>query len=245
MTSLQRLLFSWNDAYRAKWLSYRFAKSAPPSRKLNNMLITAVRCGQARTAGVLMDKGASPDAQLSYEHGYTTYHYPLMTEVVRNDDAKMAAVLITHHADLSKADTLTGHTPLHEAAIHDRPKMMRMMLDAGADLDCVTSVHSKENVEYLGHSTALDIAKKHAWKDVEEMLKDEPRRRQDAREAAARAEREAAEAAKKAAEDAARRQEEARLEAITCPKTDTSQAIRVSGPLKFKTAKKAKKWGFF
>ncbi len=240
-----RLAHAWNDAIRAGLLSYRLKRGKPASQELNKSLIKAALKRRLKTAAVLLDNGASPDAQLSYEHGFTMYLYPLMTELVRRNDIAMSALFIAHAADLSRADTLTGHTPLHEAALHDRARIMRLMLDAGADMSCKTSIHSEENAEYLGHSTALDIARRHAWKDVIEMLENEPQRRDEATEAAARAKREAAEAERKAAEDEARRLEQERIEAITAPKTDTGRDITVSGPIKFKTTKHPKRWGLF
>ena len=235
----------WNDARSAENIARRAQQTTPTTRELNEQLLAAINKGRPRTADALLKLGASPDAQLSYKHGYTTYYYPLLTELVRKNDVAMASLLIAYKADLSKQDTHSGHTPLHEAAIHGRTPLVRQMLDAGADPEVYTSVHSEENVEYLRGVTALQIARKYAWTDIVGMLEKEPARREAAAEAAEAARLLALAEKQKADEEAARLAEQQRQEALTAPKTDTGQDIQVSKPIRLKGIGAEKKWRLF
>lgn len=236
----------WNDARSAENISRRAAMEKPTTRALNEQLLQAAKGGRPKTAEALLKLGASPDAQLSYEHGYSTYYYPLLTELVRKNDITMASLLIEYKANLSKQDTHSGHTPLHEAAIHGRTPLVRRMLDAGADLETLTSVQSEENLEYLRGITALQIARKYAWTDIVEMLKKEPARREAAAEAAERDRLAALAEKQKADAAAALLTEQQRQEALTAPpKTDTGQDIQVMTPLKLKGIGGDKKWRIF
>ncbi|MEZ0225598.1 MAG: ankyrin repeat domain-containing protein [Alphaproteobacteria bacterium] len=239
-------LRDWNDARCAENLSRRAKNTTLTTRELNGQLLKAVKSGRPRTAEVLLQLGASPDAQLSYAHSWTAYYYPLLTELVRKNDITMASLLIAYKADLSKQDTRTGHTPLHEATIHDRTPLVRLMLDAGADFYVRTGIHSEENVKYLEGVTAREIARKYAWTDVADMLEKEPARREAAAEAAAQARVQALADKKKADEEAAQLAEQQKQEALTSPpKTETGQDIQVKAPLKLKGIGTEKKWRLF
>lgn len=247
MKSPRQALHDWNDARGAENIARKLAASEKPTtRELNTKLAAAVLNGNIITAEALLKGGASPDAQLSYEYGYTTYTYPLLTEMIRRNDVAMAKLLIAHKADVTKQDTFSGHSPLHEAAIYDRTPVMRAMLDTGASLEVETSIHSKENIEYLRGVTPLQIARKYAWTDVIEMLEKEPARRAAESAAKERAEREAAEENARAARSALEQAEADRIAALTAPpKTETDRDIQVSSPLRLKGGKTAKKWGLF
>ena len=55
----------------------------------------------------------------------------LRTAAQRDDMPALISAL--EHADLNSADLKTGNTALHWAAVLDHPKIVRALLDAGAD----------------------------------------------------------------------------------------------------------------
>lgn len=242
-----KAVHDWNDARIAENIERQGQKEVPLSRELNARLIKAVFARRPRTAEALLKLGASPDSQLSYEHGYTTYTYPILNWVIGKNWTDMAAVLIANKADPTKGDTLTGQSPLHEAAIFDRTAIMRLMLDTGAMLNPETSCHSDYSRGAVRGATPLAIARQHAWTDIVQMIEEEPARREEARAAAARAEMEAAAAKKKADEEARLRAEQEHLAFLNAPPTETARDIQVTSPLRLKgaVAAKAKKWSLF
>ncbi|MEZ0260166.1 MAG: ankyrin repeat domain-containing protein [Alphaproteobacteria bacterium] len=226
-------LWEWNDKRRAENILRDIGRNVLCNEKeLNAKLIHAVDENMPETVKALVKAGASPDAQIYYEHGYTTYSYPVIARAALRDQPHMVKTLVEAGANIDKADTLDGHTPLIEAVRCGNAAAVRQLLDLGADLTIRTNIHSRENTRSITPTSPLEIAERHAFVGIIKMLKDEPARREQARVDAETAQLEAElAAAQKAAADAKA------LANMDPSVTQTSQGITVMEPLQIKRRK--------
>lgn len=164
------ILKDWGDKRQAENLARQFRDRTPTTKELNDLAVKALEKHQPLTLAALLRIGASPDLVYTYEYGYSAYNYPALTKMVRQGDTRMAKVFIDNGADVNKADTHTGHTPLHEAAILGATPFVQMILEKAPDLNAKTSIHSKENIKYLEGVTALQIARNKSFTDVAGLL---------------------------------------------------------------------------
>lgn len=231
-------LWEWADKRRAENILRGLQKGhdMPDEAKLNRKLVRAAKMGMGETVQALAKAGASPNAQLYYTHGWTTYSYPIITWAAIKGDKAMVEALVKAGADIDRRDTHTEHTPLIEAARRGKTGMVRLLLDLGADQNKCTGIHSDENKAYITPTSPLEIAQRHGFALIEKMLQDEPDRRWQAqRDAEAARER-----ARQAAEDEALQQkmlEAAAAQAVAGKHpsvTQTGQNIEVGKPLKIK-----------
>lgn len=63
----------------------------------------------------------------------------LLDLAVQRESASAVEVLLRHGADMTIADE-HGYTPLHRAAMHGEPKVVKLLLDAGADPTARTNI---------------------------------------------------------------------------------------------------------
>jgi ankyrin repeat protein len=223
----------WNDKRRAENILRDIGKkSLQNERELNAQLIKAVDKNMPETVRALVKAGASPDAQIYYQYGSTTYSYPVIARAAINDQPGMVKALMDAGANINKADTLDGHTPLIEAVRNGNAAATRQLLDLGANIELRTTIHSKENTGIITPVTALEIAQRHAFAGIIKMLQDEPARRVQAKADA--------EAAKLAEAKEAEQQAAASAKALADMDpsvTQTGQGIKVMEPLQIKRRK--------
>jgi len=226
-------VWEWNDKRCAENILRHIGKKKLQNEKeLNARLIKAVDENMPETIKALVKAGASPDAQIYYQYGSTTYSYSVIARAAVNDQPKMVKALMDAGANINKADTLDGHTPLIEAVRNGNAAATRQLLDLGADIELRTTLHSKENVRSITPVTALEIAQRHAFAGIIKMLQDEPKRRVQAKIDA--------EAARQQALQQAQQQAEAAAKALADKHpsiTQTGQDIAVMEPLQIKRRK--------
>ena len=227
-------LWEWNDKRRAENILRDVERNALRNeRKLNDELIAAVGDNMPETVKALVKAGASPDAQIYYEYGTTTYSYPVIARAAVNDQPQMVKLLSELGANIDKADTLDGHTPLIEAVRNGNAAATRQLLDLGANMELRTSIHSKENMRSITPTSPLEIAERHAFAGIIKLLKYEPARRVKAKAEAEAAKVAAAQAAAQQAADDAKR-----LQNLDPSVTQTGQGITVMEPLKIKKSRR-------
>ena len=225
-------VWEWNDKRRAENILRDIGKKTVQNDKeLNAQLIKAVRKNMPETVKALVKAGASPDAQIYYQYAGVE-SYPVITLAAINDCEKMVRALVEAGADIDKADTLSGHTPLIETVRRGNAAATRLLLDLGASTDIRTSIHSDENIQSITPTSPIEIAQRHAFAGIEKMLKEEPQRRAQAKNDA--------EAARLLAAQQAQQQAEAAAKALADKHpsiTQTGQDIEVMEPLQLKRRK--------
>jgi len=94
----------------------------------------------------LLNRGV--DANSQNEQGETALHRVMLRDSTEDIEAGFEIVnnLLDHGADLNKQDE-RGYAPLHRAAAHDQEKLLRLLVERGADI----------NVETIDHETPLDF----------------------------------------------------------------------------------------
>jgi ankyrin repeat protein len=91
------------------------------------LLVTAVKDGKARAAGVLLAMGADPNIQTPVTH-HTPLHYAAL-----GDTATIVALLVKHDAHLEAVDAY-GWTPLHMAADRGCVEAVKALVALGANV---------------------------------------------------------------------------------------------------------------
>ena len=109
-------------------------------------LMEAVNRSQYRVVVALLGKGANVNATNSYGAGVLT------STVHPKGDARIAALLIQHGADVSYTDK-EGRTPLILAAADNRADLIELFTKAGASPDSTT--HDKYQVTALGSAAGF------------------------------------------------------------------------------------------
>lgn len=160
-----------------------------PNSGLNTPLLLAVSKGYDSIARLLLDKGADPFARNARDQDAVTM------AVLYGHSSKglpwVLQLLNSRGADLSKAD-VSGATPLHMCAAKNLARPVRMLVDAGADVNCrhqttqltplqMACTHPRPDVETirsfldkgafanwrdLAGRTAFDIVLAHLPKDI-------------------------------------------------------------------------------
>jgi ankyrin repeat protein len=101
--------------------------SSPPPYDFNRDLAEAAFVCDLRRVGVLLARGADPNAR--DDEGRT----PLMSAVLGNSVA-LAGLMLESDADVNARDE-HGWTALHYAAEEQAPEMARILIARGADID--------------------------------------------------------------------------------------------------------------
>jgi len=120
-------------------------------------LALVTKSGSPGIVNVLLDAGADPRAV--FKEGMTALH-----QAVASNNKKVVRALVSHplaaeFVDLATAD---GDTPLHFAVFRGRPRMVKALLDAGANVLAVNT----------SGASALAIAVRCDNKEIVEMLAD-------------------------------------------------------------------------
>lgn len=110
--------------------------------------------GYNNTLKILMSKGADVN---------TKNHFgtPVLTLAVGANQQDTVNILLAAGAALNEKDNLFGSTPLIEAAISDKPEMVRLLLNRGAD----------KNATNNEGQTALAVANKNDFQDIVDLLR--------------------------------------------------------------------------
>lgn len=101
----------------------------------------------AKTAKVvehLLNRGV--DANSQNEQGETALHRVMLRDSTDEADIVIVNSLLDRGADINKQDE-RGYAPLHRAAAHDQEKLLRLLVERGADI----------NVQTIDHETPLDF----------------------------------------------------------------------------------------
>jgi len=126
-------------------------------------LQAAAGAGRADIVARLIAHGADVKARCCQGNGYALLHF-----AARGGSAEVARLLIAHGAELD-ARALGGTTPLLEAARYRHSEVVRVLLDAGADLHLTRRVWRDEEESPLqvsvrgladGHSTQDPVSMK-------------------------------------------------------------------------------------
>ena len=143
-----------------------------PNAGLNSPLLLAVCKGYDSLARLLLDKGADPLARNARDQDAVT-----MTVLYGHSSKGLPWVLQllnSRGADLSHADA-SGATPLHMCAAKNLARPVRMLVDAGADVNCrhqatqltplqMACAHPRPDVETI--RSFLDKGAFANWRDL-------------------------------------------------------------------------------
>ncbi|MEZ0260167.1 MAG: ankyrin repeat domain-containing protein [Alphaproteobacteria bacterium] len=207
-----------------KWAAIDKENGRPTSKEANARLLHAYKCGGLEMAEQALKAGACVDLLVDGRRidgvysGYTQHQFTLLTKCAKEGLNGLAEILLRYGARTDQNDTEHRYPPLHWAADAGNTKLVRMLLDAGA------------NPEYYTHGlTARDLADRKQYTDISRMIYEEPARREAQMQAAV------AEAIRaKAAAEQALRDAEAALQDKAPSVTETGQSITIREPLKIK-----------
>jgi len=116
-------------------------------------LFMAVSVGNSEIATLLAEKGA--DVNAAGEGGLTPFLF-----AVKRGEPELVRFFLTRKAELESADSWTGKTALHEAALRGYTPIVEELLKAGA----------KKNARDKDGRTALSYAQKYGHKDTAAVL---------------------------------------------------------------------------
>ena len=159
MTALHWAVYG-DDADMVQLLLTAGANPKAMSRYGITPLSLASESGNAAIADRLLQAGADPNAAMS---GSTALHV-----AARSGKLEVAKVLVAHGANVSPKEEWFLETPLMLAAAENHPEMVKYLIEAGADVNAVTTISQLQvppgypNTTYAqipkGGLTALSIA---------------------------------------------------------------------------------------
>ena len=122
--------------------------------KLSNGYPAVITClsfyrGTLEMIEVLINEGL--DVNTSGEHGTLLHHY------AEEDEIEIVKFLIYSGADVNSQDT-TGRTPLQEAASRGNSKILKLLIDAGGNVNVDKSGESPLFEAILGNSAGIALA---------------------------------------------------------------------------------------
>ena len=110
---------------------------------INQELKRAVYAGNTSLIGDLLDKGADPNLYIESEHSY--WLVSLLKYAVQNNYIELIQLLLDHKANIIN---LPEDSALHEAVIYNKPEIIKLFLQYGAD----------PNAQAMLKDTSLHIA---------------------------------------------------------------------------------------
>lgn len=123
-------------------------------------ITNAVDIGAAETVRWMIERGV--ELRFRDGEGYTPLHSCIDRK--RGDRHEVLALLIEAGADVN-AEGVHTWTPLHQAAIRDDQRAMKMLLDAGADPLRRTTIDNyatpAEEARRLGHAASADFIERY------------------------------------------------------------------------------------
>ncbi len=129
-----------------------YIRSSETQRRWRKEFVEALKLNDVGKAERLLDRGF--DIRQAIDHDGRA---PLMEA----QTAEVARFLISHGADVNQRDE-DGLTPLMEAARKNRPDVVQVLVEAGAELDARSTAYG---------TTALVLATDHDFDDVAEILR--------------------------------------------------------------------------
>lgn len=219
--SKSKLIASQEERVVAQY-AQQDALKPPMSSELNERLLRGVKDNWPLLVKQTLEKGASPELvwKGSY-HGDPEAGNPVLSIAVRNVREEIVQLLLDFKANPNRE--LGYGTYLWQATMKGNSRMVRMLLDAGAD----PQGHSQHQ---SWQDWPIEIARRNYFTDIVQMIEQEPARRQKlAAEAAAQRE-----AAERAAQQAVIEQQRAETAA------EVTKRITVGKPLQLKGVKPVK-----
>ncbi len=128
-------------------ISFSFIQSTDVSdqKKKNEAFLDAASANELKKAKELLDAGADINAVSLYGYNALMRFIGALTE---SDSLAMARLLIDSKINIDHQNNLTGNTALSMASTHNRPLIVKLLLENNAN---------KDLKDYLG-KTALDCA---------------------------------------------------------------------------------------
>jgi ankyrin repeat protein len=120
----------WNTIAGLSCLTALFLSAAPTARTTG--VADAAMRGDVATVRALLQQGA--DVNAAEGDGMTALHW-----AAEHGDHELAAVLLASGANPAAATRIGRHTPLHVAAKSGYPRVVRLLVDAKADVNVLTT----------------------------------------------------------------------------------------------------------
>jgi ankyrin repeat protein len=110
-------------------------KAINPDEEVINLLFLAVTSGNARLAGMMLDRGITPDSTI----GDTKM--PLLVTGAFSGQYDIVRLFLERGAEVNVGDEEHGLTPLMAAVVKNRSDIVRLLLEHGADPNMRTKTH--------------------------------------------------------------------------------------------------------
>lgn len=126
-------------------------------------LFASVRRNQTRCATLLLKAGADPEC---VDRSGTT---PL-SMACSAGNTQLIHALLSHGASINWQNPANGYTVLMESVHHLRPRMVRILLAAGADTE-IRDKHHMTALDYASRTSMADLIQEHrgrVWREVVE-----------------------------------------------------------------------------
>lgn len=142
------------------------AKKAVDTKTLDAQLIKAVQKEDLTNIRLTISLGANVNTfdqdskeDVTAEDKLTKERLTPLMHAAKQGNAKIAAILITHGADINAQSSIWGFTPLHFAVKAESPEIVTLLLKKGANVDTSSAVFEQTPLMHACQGSSPEIVK--------------------------------------------------------------------------------------